>query len=200
MAFFQRRNWIIVFLLLVFLDLSMLGWLLLHDKLTSLSASSFTAQCSSALPGRDTCSSNTVQKILDLIGINQGNIVIPTGETSTGYSQHKVRKIQVTFDCVLKGKKEYLTYTKEQKLLSASTTGFTNGNLDIKIGFDCDEISRFGSNRDRFVHMTLLESLYPFAEGKWKAYQHRRNPALAADISNTVDQLDRLHLSLFSDQ
>ena len=185
---------------LLFLDIGMFGWLALHDKIKLLNPNVFSVQCSSTLPNIKNCSVKTVQKMLDLIEIDQGNIVKSTGETASSYQLEKAQKIIISFDCTLKGKTEHFTYTKEKKLLSASQTNFANGRLDIRIGVDCSEVVSFGKIKDRFLQIALFESLYPFSEEKWKLYQHRRNPALANDISNVTNQLERLNFTLLSDE
>ena len=200
MLVFQKRKWMIIFLLLLFLDIGMFGWLVLHDKIKLLNPNVFSLQCSPSLPNLKSCSTKTVQKMLDLIEINKGDIVVPTGETASSYQLEKAQKIIISFDCTLKGKTEHFTYTKEKKLLSASQTHFANGHLDIRIGVNCSEVVRFGKNKSRFIESTLLESLYPFSEEKWKLYQYRRNPVLANDISNVTHQLDSLNFTLFSDE
>ena len=199
MFVFQERKWMIIFLLLLFLDIGMFGWLALHDKIKLSIPSVFSVKCTSSLPNLKSCSVKTVQKMLNLIEINKGDIVISTGEIASSYQLEKAQKITISFDCTLKGKTEHLTYTKEKKLLSASQTNFANGHLDIRIGVDCVEVVSFGK-KGRFLQMTLFESLYPFSEEKWKLYQHRRNPVLANDISNVTNQLEHLNFTLLSDE
>ncbi len=199
MFVFQERKWMIIFLLLLFLDIGMFGWLALHDKIKLSIPSVFSVKCTSSLPNLKSCSVKTVQKMLNLIEINKGDIVISTGEIASSYQLEKAQKITISFDCTLKGKTEHFTYTKEKRLLSASQTHFANGRLDVRIGIDCNKVVSFG-NKDRFLQMTLFESLYPFSEKKWKLYQRRRNSALANDISTVTNQLERLNFTLLSDE